>query len=67
MEILETPIPEELSENAPWGDPPPPKLEDQALDVLAFELWQRASRQDVGGPEDCSNDEEIVGGHASCL
>jgi len=67
MEILETSIPEELTDNSPWGDPPPRKFEDEELDILAFELWQRASRQDAGAAEDCSGEEEVVGCHASCL
>lgn len=59
----------EETEGAPraWGDPPPPNLAEEELDILAFELWQRASRQDAAAEEDCSNDEEVVGGHASCL
>jgi len=66
MEIPETPRMEELAE-APWGDPPPPKLEEETLDILAFELWQRGCRQDAAGEEDCSRDEEAVAPHASCL
>ncbi len=67
MEILETPVGEGLIEEQAWGDAAPPKLEEQELDIVAFELWQRGSRQDAAGEEDCSNDEEVVGGHASCL
>jgi len=66
MEIPETPRTEERAEGTSWGDPAPPKLEEQPLDILAFELWQRACRQDAAG-EDGSNDEETVGPHASCL
>jgi len=64
---LETPIAGELVDSSPWGDPPPPNLEEQELDVLAFELWQRGSRQDVTAEEDCSNEEEVVATHTSCL
>ena len=68
MEIPETPRVEELSEGSSCGaPPPPPKLEEEALDILAFELWQRGCRQDAAGEADCSNDEETVGSHASCL
>jgi hypothetical protein len=67
MELLETPVPEALTENSAWGDPPPPPLEEQELDILAFELWQRGSRQDAAAETDCSDDEEAVGCHASCL
>lgn len=67
MEIPATPRTEELAESSSWGPPPPPKLEEEAFDILAFELWQRGCRQDATGEEDCSNDEETVGSHASCL
>jgi hypothetical protein len=68
MEILETPRTEELAEVSSCGAPaPPPKIEEEALDILAFELWQRACRQDAAAEEDCSNDEETVASHASCL
>jgi len=68
MEIPDTPKPEELSEGSSCGAPtPPPKLEEEALDVVAFELWQRGSRQDAAGESDCSNDEEKVASHQSCL
>ena len=67
MEIPETPVPEVVTENTSWGDPPPPKLEEQELDAVAFELWQRGSRQDAAAEVSCSDDEEVVGSHASCL
>jgi hypothetical protein len=67
MEILEDVLAEELIEDAPWGDPPPPKLEEQELDLLAFELWQRASRQDAAAADDCSEAAVVVAEHASCL
>jgi hypothetical protein len=67
MVLLEMLLPEELAEDSVWGDPPPPQLEDQEMDVLAFELWQRGSRQDLAAEDDCSDDQEIVGCHASCL
>jgi len=66
MEIPETPRTEELAEGS-WGTPAPPKLEEEPLDILAFELWQRGCRQDAAGEEDCSNDEETVASHSSCL
>ena len=67
MEILETVNPEAPADNAPWGGPPPPTIEEQDLDIVAFELWQRGSRVDPAANEDCSNEEEVVAGHASCL
>jgi len=67
MEIIDTAIPEELSDRPPWSNPPPPKLEEEELDLLAFELWQRASRQDVAAEEDCPDEDIVVASHASCL
>ena len=67
MEMLETPVSGDLAEDAPWSDPPPPKLEEQELDILAFELWQRASRQDVAAEQDCPDEDIVVACHASCL
>ena len=66
MEMLETPVPGDLAEDTPWTDPPP-KLEEQELDILAFELWQRASRQDVAAGQDCPDEDIEVASHASCL
>ncbi len=68
MEFPETPRTEEFAEGSSCGAAPlPPKIEEEALDILAFELWQRACRQDLAAEEDCSNDEETVASHASCL
>ena len=67
MEIPETPRTEEAADGSSWGPSAPPKLEEETLDILAFELWQRGCRQDATGEEDCSNDEETVASHASCL
>lgn len=67
METTDTVVEEAAAELTPWGDPPPPNLAEEELDILAFELWQRASRQDVAAEEECSDDEEVVASHASCL
>ena len=66
-ETLELPAAEELAEGTPWDDPPPPRLEEQEFDVLAFELWQKASRQGLAADEDWPDTEEAVACHASCL
>jgi len=42
-------------------------LEEQEMDILAFELWRRASCQDIAAEEDGSDKEETVACHASCL
>ena len=67
MEIPEDTRVAAVAADAPWGDPPPPKIEEQDLDLIAFELWQRGSRQDPVAEQDCSDEEEVVAGHASCL
>lgn len=67
MEIIDLPNGEELVAEAPWGEPPPPRLEEQELDIIAFELWQRGCRRDVAGEDACSDDIEAVACHASCL
>ena len=61
------PKPEESVENTRWSDPPPVNLAEDEFDSVAFELWQRACREDVTGAEDCSDEEEAVASHASCL
>ncbi|HLK70182.1 MAG TPA: hypothetical protein VKU19_42425 [Bryobacteraceae bacterium] len=61
METLEKPIIDE----SPNQNLQPSFEED--LDVLAFELWQRGSRQDLAAEEEAADDEETVGCHASCL
>lgn len=67
METLEIPIAEESAELSQWDDAPPHALEEEEMDILAFELWQRGSRQDAAAEEDCSGAEETVAGRASCL
>ena len=36
---------EEIEEASHWDDAPPPKFEEEEIDILAFELWQRANLQ----------------------
>ena len=49
-----------------WDDAPPPALEEQEMDILAFELWRRASRQDIAATDEPETG-ETVACHASCL
>jgi hypothetical protein len=44
MEILEMPAIEEADEQPRWGNPAPVQLDEQELDIEAFELWHEASR-----------------------
>ncbi len=67
MQLLETAAPIDLKEDSGWGDPPRVKIEEEQLDILAFELWQRASRQDLAAEVDCPDEDITVGCHASCL
>ena len=57
----------ELDELSRWDDAPPPMIEEQEMDVLAFELWQRASRQDPGLAEESPDALETVAYYTCCL
>jgi len=57
----------EMAEVSEWDDAPPPMLEEQEMDILAFELWRRASCQDIVAEETATEPEETVACHASCL
>ncbi|HZT33574.1 MAG TPA: hypothetical protein VFA33_27040 [Bryobacteraceae bacterium] len=67
METVATLLSEELAETAEWGAAPPPALEEQELDVLAFELWQRGSCPEMAADDDWLSEEEALRCHASCL
>lgn len=41
--------------------------EHEEMDAIAFEMWQRSCRQDLAAAEDCGEEEDAVGCHASCL
>lgn len=45
METLEVPVPEQLDESERLPVPPV-RIEEQEMDVAAFNLWKRASRPD---------------------
>jgi len=61
------PLAEELAEVSQWDDAPPPKFEDEELDILAFELWQRANCPEGETDEYWLGEEEALRCHASCL
>lgn len=61
MEALVLPMAEEVIETTT----PPPKLEEDEFDVLAFELWQLGSCPEIESDQDCVDTE--VWSHASCL
>ena len=48
----------EVADVSQWDDAPPPALEEQEMDILAFALWRRASRPDIAPAEEVSDTEE---------
>jgi len=67
MESAVLSLAEELAEVSHWDDAPPPKFEEEEIDILAFELWQRANLQSPPADEGPLTEEEALRGHASCL
>ncbi len=63
MEILTMPMADALAEAAEPGDAP---IEEREMDVLAFELLQKANSPMPAG-DDLPDDEEARRGRASCL
>ncbi len=61
MEAPAVPVAEEALQAARWGNTPPRKWEEEELDILAFELWQRASCPDT------ETDQDWVEAEAWCL
>jgi hypothetical protein len=45
----------------------PPKLEEEDLDLLAFQLWQQASCPENPVNENWMSEEEALRSHSSCL
>ena len=64
MATVAVSIADEMAESSQWDDTPPPKFEEQELDILAFELWQRANLAPL---DDELTEEEAHRGHASFL
>lgn len=64
METLSVPRTEDGTA-APWDDAPPPRFEDQDIDLLALQLWRRANPD--APLDDWLTDEEALRCHASCL
>jgi hypothetical protein len=67
MEIPVITTAEEVFDASPWTEAPPLKIEEQELDLLALELWQRGSCPDLADDEQWSETDEAVGCHSSCL
>ena len=49
------------------ADAPPPRIEEEEMDILAFELWHRASVPELAAEEERMDEEEALRCHASCL
>ena len=67
MEAAATAMAEELAEVTQWDDAPPPKFEEEELDILAFELWRRANCSETAPDEYWLSEEEALRCHSSCL
>ena len=65
---METTLAEELAEVSQWDDVPPPKLEEEEMDILAFDLWHSGSVPQAGMEDECPSEEEQAHrSHSSCL
>ena len=49
------------------ADVPPPNIEEEEMDILAFELWHRGSVPELAAEEEWMEEEEASRCHASCL
>lgn len=59
MAAVATVLAKELTQASQW--------EEQDLEILAFELWQRASCPEHPAGEDWMSEEEALRCHSSCL
>jgi hypothetical protein len=65
VQTVRVPQSEDRPGAALWDESPPPRFEDQDLDLLALQLWRRASPD--APSDDWLTDEEALRCHASCL
>jgi len=61
------PIAAELAEVTQWDNTPPPRLEEQELGILAFELWKHPNCPETVADECWLGEEGALRCHASCL
>lgn len=66
MEIFAIPVSHETTRLPETDDAPRPGLEEQEMDILAFELWQRANCLEIE-PDGDLPEEETLRCRASCL
>lgn len=66
MEIFTIPVSHEATRLPEADDAPRPGIEEQEMDILAFELWQRANSLEIE-PEPELQEEETLRCRASCL
>jgi hypothetical protein len=66
MEIFTIPVSQETTQ-LPEADDAPILLDEQEMDILAFELWQRANCLEIEPDMDLPCEEETLRCRASCL
>jgi len=67
MEIPVLTPAEEVVDGSPWTEAPPPRIEDQEVDLVALELWHQGSCPELVHEEELPEPEEAIGCHSSCL
>jgi hypothetical protein len=67
MEIFTVPVSQETTRLPEADDTPRPGLAEQDMDILAFELWQRANCLEIEPDGDWPGEEETLRCRASCL
>ncbi len=67
MATLEKLRAETLTEFGVWGVGPPPRLEEDDVDLLAFELWHLGSYPESDHEREWLTPEEEALTHCACL
>jgi hypothetical protein len=62
---LKVPLAQQLAETAHWSDDPPARIEDEEIDLLAFELWQMGIYADTDAWWE--DEPRSLAARASCL
>jgi hypothetical protein len=56
---------EDAAELCQWGDPAPPNVEEEELDLIAFKLWQSVSCLEAEAEDTVSDETEAALCHAA--
>jgi hypothetical protein len=67
MEIFTVPVSHDTTRLPEADDAPRPGLEEQEMDILAFELWQQANCLEIEPDNDWPGEEQTLRRRASCL